>query len=202
MLILLVIGLRAGGAAADRLSYSWKSLNKGMTVEFVCEDDVMTVYVDDPERAAGDSYPVEVRTAVAYSPVLGAERDVRHVYRQQLRDGRVRMEGSEAFLTDLHALHLQSSDNREMVRAEYDNAVRNCTSEPNAERRDRCFEILPAGAYLSALGPVSITVDVVQRTGGLRRRGAAGIRFAAGFDSGELFRNLERLPCYRREDGP
>lgn len=194
VLALLVIDLCADGVAAERLSYSWKSLDKDMTVEFVCEDGAMTVYVDDPERAAGDSYPVVVRTAVAYSPVLGAERDVRHVYRQQLRDGRVRMEGSEAFLADLYVLHRQSSDNREMVQAEYDKAVRNCGSEPTAERRDRCFEILPAGAYLSALGPVSITVDVVRRIGGLRQSGPAGIRVAAGFDSGELFRNLERLP--------
>ena len=118
VLALLASGLRAGDATAERISYSWKSLNKNMTVESICEKGAMTVYVDDPERAAGDSYPVEVRAAVAYSPVLGAERDVRHVYRQQLSDGRVRIEGSEAFLADLHALHRQSSENREMVRAE------------------------------------------------------------------------------------
>ena len=201
-LVLLVTGLSAGGVAADRPSYSWKSLDKGMAVEFVCDDGAMAIHIDDPEGAVGDRYPVEVRTAVAYSPVLGEARDVRHVYREQLRDGRVRMEGSETFLADLHALHLQSLDNREMVRAEYDKAVRNCGSEAIAERRDRCFEIIPAGAYFSALGPVSITIDVVRRPGGRLQREPAGIRVTAGFDSGELFRNLERLPCYRELDGP
>lgn len=201
-LALLVTGLPAGGVAADRPFYSWKSLDKGMAVEFVCDDGAMAIHIDDPEGAVGDSYPVEVRTAVAYSPVLGAARDVRHVYREQLRDGKVRMGRNEAFLADLYDLHLQISDNREMVRAEYDKAVRNCGSEPTAERRDRCFEIISAGAYFSALGPVSITIDIVRHPGGLRQREPAGIRVTAGFDSGELFRNLERLPCYRGEDGP
>ena len=58
------------------------------------------------------------------------------------------------------------------------------------------------GAYLMALGPhPAITVDVIHHSDAAPEESHV-TRFLAAFDSGELFRSLERLACYGNERRP
>ena len=190
-------------AAEESLAYRWKSTNMEMSVDFFCESDEMHVRVRDPERAAaGEAYPVDVRTAVSYSPVLGMERDLRFAYRERFSGDGIDLGNAPVFLRDLRALHLQEISNRKMLGTEYQRAIDGCGEKPTAEGRDRCFEVLTPGAYLAALGPhPAITIDVIHHSDAAPEDRHA-VRFLAAFDSGELFGSLERLACYGNERRP
>ena len=187
-------------AGSERPAYLWKSFNKQTMVEFVCKDGGrgIEIHVRDPQRAAvGKTYPVDVRTAVSYSPALGAERDRRVRYHERFVRDRVTIGDSRQFLRDLRALHAQELDYRAMLRAEYNAAVNRCHDVESEAGRNRCFEATTPAPYFSAFDPhPSLTVDLTHHTDLGLEEDFHAARTVSAFNSEELFRGLAGLPCY------
>lgn len=180
--------------------YIWVSKNRSMEVYFVCNNDSqMGISIKDSDQMDFvKGYPAYIKMAVAYSPIIGSENDIRltHIGGTFLKNKKVlkiKRKDIQQFLKNLHILHLQDIKNKKMIREEYDHSVSYCAGKPTEKEQNVCYKTIQPGRYMVSNYPV-ITLKIVSYV--IPPKNARPVRFLAGFNSEQLFYNLKKLSCY------
>ena len=182
--------------------YVWVSENQGRSMEvlFICNDDnQMDISIKDPDQMDFvKGHPAYIRMAVAYSPIIGPENDIRLIHRGGvfLKEAKILKMGRkniQPFLENLRILHLKDIENKKMIREEYDRATSRCETF-KGENKDICYRTLTTGPYMVSSYPV-ITLNVISNV--IPPKKARPLRFLTGFNSEQLFQNLKKLSCYK-----
>ena len=183
--------------------YLWLSQNtdRSMEVHFICSRQQMDINIKDPQQKDYvKGYPAYIKMSVEYSPILGAENDIRLTHRGGLfkTENLLEMDRKHIpqFLENLRILHGQDIKNKKRIREEYDRAVQHCETLKN-QKKDSCFNSFTPGAYLFSDHPV-ILLNVISQV--IPPKTARPFEVLALFNSEELFRHLKEMPCYKAKE--
>ena len=181
--------------------YIWhsKAGGRAMEIYFTCLKQKIKIRIKDPEQADYvKGYPAYIKMSVEYSPVLGAENDLRLIHKGGifLKDKKIlkiRSQDRQSFLDNLKNLHQQDIKNKTMIKTEYELALKNCESL-KGKQKELCYKTLTTGAYMVSDKP-TVIINVISQVLAPKNSSPPGL--PAKFNSEQLFKNLKKMPCYK-----